>query len=34
MENNGTRLKHLFDGDAYISAWKFEDGKAELQGRF
>ena len=34
MENNGTRLKHLFDGDAYISAWKFEDGKADLQGRF
>jgi carotenoid cleavage dioxygenase-like enzyme len=34
MENNGTRLKHLFDGDAYVSVWTFQDGHAALQGRF
>jgi carotenoid cleavage dioxygenase-like enzyme len=34
MENNGTRLKHLFDGDAYISAWKLEDGSSRIAGRF
>ncbi len=28
MENNGTRLKHLFDGDAYMSAWTFQGGRA------
>jgi carotenoid cleavage dioxygenase-like enzyme len=33
-ENNGTRLKHLFDGDAYVSAWTFGDGRAGLQARF
>lgn len=33
-ENNGTRLKHLFDGDAYVSAWTFQDGRAGLQARF
>jgi all-trans-8'-apo-beta-carotenal 15,15'-oxygenase len=33
-ENHGTRLKHLFDGDAYLLAWQFENGKAELRAGF
>jgi len=33
-ENFGTPLNSLFDGDAYISSWRFRDGKAELKGRF
>lgn len=33
-ENHGTRLKHLFDGDAYLSAWDFKDGRAELRAGF
>lgn len=33
-ENHGTRLKHLFDGDAYLSAWQFENGAVELRARF
>ena len=33
-ENFGTPLNHLFDGDAYLSAWKFENGKVALKTRF
>lgn len=33
-EKYGTRLNHLFDGDAYLSSWRFRDGKVELVGRF
>lgn len=33
-ENFGTPLNHLFDGDAYLSAWKFENGKVSLRTRF
>jgi all-trans-8'-apo-beta-carotenal 15,15'-oxygenase len=33
-DNYGTPLKHLFDGDAYLSAWDFQNGKAALQTRF
>ncbi len=33
-ERYGTTLKHLFDGDAYFSGWRFNDGKVSLQGRF
>lgn len=33
-ENYGTPLNHLFDGDAYLSSWRFREGKVELMGRF
>ncbi len=33
-ENFGTTYNHLFDGDAYLSAWKFESGKVSLKTRF
>lgn len=33
-ENFGTPLNHLFDGDAYLSSWRFREGKVELTGRF
>lgn len=33
-ENYGVKLKHLFDGDAYVSGWQFREGKVSLQGRF
>lgn len=33
-ENFGVTLNHLFDGDAYLSSWRFRDGKVELTGRF
>lgn len=33
-ENFGSPLNHLFDGDAYLSSWRFREGKAELTGRF
>lgn len=32
--NHGVELKHLFDGDAYGSAWRFRKGKVSLQGRY
>lgn len=32
--NHGVTLQHLFDGDAYGSAWRFRDGKVSLQGRY
>jgi carotenoid cleavage dioxygenase-like enzyme len=30
----GTKLKHLFDGDAYLSKFSFRAGKVALQARF
>lgn len=33
-ENFGTPLNSLFDGDAYLSSWRFREGKVELRGRF
>lgn len=33
-ENFGTPLNHLFDGDAYLSSWRFREGKVALTGRF
>lgn len=33
-ENYGTKLNNLFDGDAYLSSWRFREGKVELRGRF
>ena len=33
-ENFGTKFNHLFDGDAYLSAWNFENGKASLRTQF
>lgn len=30
----GSKLNHLFDGDAYFAAWRFREGKVSLQGRF
>lgn len=32
--NHGVKLRHLFDGDAYGSAWRFKNGKVSLQGRY
>lgn len=32
--NHGVKLRHLFDGDAYASAWRFRNGKVSLQGRY
>lgn len=33
-ESFGTRFNHLFDGDAYLSAWKFESGEVSLRAKF
>lgn len=33
-ENFGTPFNHLFDGDAYLSAWRFDGGKVSLKTRF
>ncbi len=33
-ENFGTTFNHLFDGDAFLSAWHFESGKVSLKNRF
>lgn len=33
-ERFGVRLMHLFDGDAYVAGWKFNEGKVSLRGRF
>ncbi|MCB1025764.1 MAG: carotenoid oxygenase family protein [Acidobacteria bacterium] len=33
-EKFGVKLNHLFDGDAYVSAWRFNEGKVSLQTRF
>lgn len=32
--NYGTDLKHLFDGDAYVTAIRFQSGKIDAQSRF
>jgi carotenoid cleavage dioxygenase-like enzyme len=32
--NHGVKLRHLFDGDAYGTAWRFRNGKVSLQGRY
>lgn len=34
IDNHGTQLRHLFDGDAFLSSWNFREGKAELRARF
>lgn len=33
-DNRGILLKHLFDGDAFTSAYSFRDGKVFLRARF
>jgi all-trans-8'-apo-beta-carotenal 15,15'-oxygenase len=33
-DNHGILLKHLFDGDAFVSAYTFRDGKVSLKARF
>ena len=33
-ERFGTNLNHLFDGDAFLTSWKFSGGKAELKAKF
>ncbi len=30
----GTKLRHLFDGDAYLSGYDFNNGKVSLRGRY
>ncbi len=33
-ENFGVRMKHLFDGDAFLSRYDFRDGKVFLKAKF
>ncbi len=33
-DNQGVMLKHLFDGDAFASAYSFRDGKVSLRAKF
>ncbi|MEM8710220.1 MAG: carotenoid oxygenase family protein [Planctomycetota bacterium] len=33
-ENHGVVLRHIFDGDAYVSGWSFREGRAWMAGRF
>ena len=33
-ERFGVKMRHLFDGDAYASGWKFENGKASLMAKY
>ncbi len=33
-DNHGVLLKHLFDGDAFVSAYTIRDGKVSLKARF
>lgn len=33
-ETFGVPLKHFFDGDAYVKAYSFRDGRASLRGQF
>jgi all-trans-8'-apo-beta-carotenal 15,15'-oxygenase len=33
-ERFGTNFNHLFDGDAFLTSWKFNNGKAELKAKF
>jgi all-trans-8'-apo-beta-carotenal 15,15'-oxygenase len=33
-ENHGIRLRHLFDGDAFVCGYSFRDGQVYLRARF
>ncbi len=33
-ERFGTNFNHLFDGDAFLTSWKFNNGKVELKAKF
>jgi all-trans-8'-apo-beta-carotenal 15,15'-oxygenase len=33
-ERFGVNFNHLFDGDAFLSSWKFNQGKVELKAKF
>lgn len=33
-ENHGVALRHLFDGDPFLAAYRFDNGKASLRARF
>jgi all-trans-8'-apo-beta-carotenal 15,15'-oxygenase len=33
-ERFGVNFNHLFDGDAFLSSWKFNNGKVELKAKF
>jgi all-trans-8'-apo-beta-carotenal 15,15'-oxygenase len=33
-ERFGVKMNHLFDGDTFLSAWKFENGKVSLRANF
>ena len=33
-ENHGVRLRHIFDGDAFVTAYTFEDGAARVRARY
>jgi all-trans-8'-apo-beta-carotenal 15,15'-oxygenase len=33
-ENHGVALRHLFDGDAFVAAYRFRDGKASLRAKY
>ena len=33
-DNHGTLLRHLFDGDAFTSAYSFRDGKVSFRAKF
>lgn len=33
-ERFGVNFNHLFDGDAFLTSWKFQDGKTSLRARF
>ena len=33
-ENHGVTLRHLFDGDAFVSGYSFRDGKVHLRARY
>lgn len=33
-ENHGIRLRHLFDGDAFVCGFSFRDGQVHLRARF
>ncbi|MDH3493617.1 MAG: carotenoid oxygenase family protein [Acidobacteriota bacterium] len=33
-DSYGVKLKHLFDGDAYMTDWRFKNGNVSLRGRF
>jgi all-trans-8'-apo-beta-carotenal 15,15'-oxygenase len=33
-ENHGVRLRHIFDGDAFVTAYTFENGEARVRARY